>query len=197
MWAVLAVSLLIVVLSVVFRHHGSDSSATGPTRVRDVTTAATATPPPAATTAPTPGPTRSATPTATATTASPNAGMSGLGDAVKMSGWNGTLPPGLAGSGGSASLPKIRIHLEVYSAQPIGIVGYQVPTSLTDSSGTVKGVGTRWSLDTIGYGRPDYARLFFGSGPSGTPVTCIIRINGKVTEKRSTDGPYGRTMCQG
>ena len=33
--------------------------------------------------------------------------------------------------------------------------------------------------------------------PGGEPVTCVITINGKVTERRSTDGPYGRTMCQG
>ena len=106
-------------------------------------------------------------------------------------------PPGLAGKGGSVGLPKMRVTMEVFSAQPIGIVGWQVPTNPDTPTGISRGVGTHWSKTVIAYGRPDYARIFFGAGPSGTPVTCVITVNGKVTERRSTDGPYGRTMCQG
>ena len=197
MWIVLAASILIVVVSVAFRQHGDDDTSARPTPVGDPTASATGTVAPSPTATPSVSPTASASakPSPGANAGSP--GMGSPGDAVNMNGWKAPLPPGLSGSGGNASLPKIKIHLEVFSAEPIGIVGYQVPTSLTDSSGTVRNVGTHWSLDTIGYGNPDYARLFFGAGPSGTPVTCIIRVNGKVTERRSTDGPYGRTMCQG
>lgn len=189
------VSLLIIVISVVVGRNGADDEGT--------TARPRATPSPSADAGPGGLPTEvpSASPT---TTPTPSAGPSAGGPGSAPSGFAagaGSLPPlsmpGLTGKGGSASLPKIRVRLEVYSSEPIGIVGYQVPTSLTDPSGTVKGVGTRWSLTTIAYGNPDYARLFFGAGPTGTPVTCVITINGKVTERRSTEGPYGQTMCQG
>ncbi|MDQ6523585.1 hypothetical protein RB608_08250 [Nocardioides sp. LHD-245] len=188
------VSLLIIVISVVVGRGGGDNDDGAAARPR-------ATPSPSADAGPgglpSEVPSTSATPSPTAdpTGAAPRSAPSGFAAGT------GTLPPlsmpGLTGKGGSASLPKIRVRLEVFSKSPIGIVGYQVPTSLTDPSGTVKGVGTRWSLTTIAYGNPDYARLFFGAGPSGTPVTCVITINGKVTERRSTEGPYGQTMCQG
>ncbi len=109
----------------------------------------------------------------------------------------GDLPPGLAGSGGGVSLPQVRIHLSVTSSEPIGVVGYQIPTSPNRSYGIVKNVGSSWSMSTVGYGRPDYARLFFRAGPSGAPVSCVITVNGRVTERRTTRGPYGAMMCQG
>ncbi|MCR1786453.1 hypothetical protein KVF89_28220 [Nocardioides carbamazepini] len=190
------VSLLIIVISVVVGRGGNDTDDGAGARPRATASPSVEDGPgtlpsqlPSSTPEPTPGS------SAAATGAAPDSAPSGFAAG------SGTLPPlsmpGLTGKGGSASLPKIRVRLEVFSQQPIGIVGYQVPTSLTDPSGTVKGVGTRWSLTTIAYGNPDYARLFFGAGPSGTPVTCVITINGKVTERRSTEGPYGQTMCQG
>jgi hypothetical protein len=104
---------------------------------------------------------------------------------------------GLPGHSLSAELPVIRIQLSVDSAEPIGVVGYVVPTSRDHTSGKATGVGRHWSLSTTGYGRPDYARIFVGAGPSGSPVTCTVRINGVITEQRSTKGPYGQMMCQG
>jgi hypothetical protein len=104
---------------------------------------------------------------------------------------------GLPGHSLSAELPVIHIQLSVDAAEPIGVVGYVIPTSHDHTSGKVTGVGRHWSLTTTGYGRPDYARIFVGAGPSGTPVTCTIRINGQITEQRSTKGPYGQMMCQG
>lgn len=107
------------------------------------------------------------------------------------------LGPGLAGSGGTKNLPKEHITLTMTSTAPIGVIGYVVPTSLDHSYGVAKDVGTTWSLRTIGYGRPDYAQLFAQSGPTGAVITCTITVNGRVTEARSTDGPYSQLFCQG
>lgn len=109
--------------------------------------------------------------------------------------WSGM--PGLPGGSLYASLPKIHITLAVRSAAPIGILGYVIPTSVDHPSGKVTGVGRSWSLQTIGYGKPDYARIFLQANTIGTPITCTITVNGRVTEQRSTEGPYGRLMCQG
>jgi hypothetical protein len=104
---------------------------------------------------------------------------------------------GLDGKGGIVGLPKQKIVLSMTSAAPIAYVGYIVPTSLDNSTGTVTSPGTSWSLTTIGYGPPDYAQLFSLAGPAGVPVTCTITVNGKVTETRTTSGPYDQLFCQG
>jgi hypothetical protein len=185
------VSVIVIVGSFLLRSGGSDGDGSTDHAV-DVPTGTTSTP--------------TAQPAAL-----PRAPRSGATDSASgkptdlPSGFPGeglTLPPlpplpGLAGHGGSVGLPRIHVKLEVFSAQPIGIVGWQVPTNPDTPSGVSRGVGKHWSKTIIAYGRPDYARLFFGAGPSGTPVTCVITVDGKVTERRSTDGPYGRTMCQG
>lgn len=192
-WIALIASVIVIVFSVVFgsklRGDEDDGSAYEPPRTPSASATPSITPP-------------SSEPTATASTPDQEWSAPAMPTEVP-SGFSsvGVAPlpalPGLQGKGGNASLPKIRVRLEVSSSKPIGVVGYQVPTSLTHPSGTIRDVGTHWSLDTIAYGQPDYARLFFSAGPGGEPVTCVITINGKVTERRSTDGPYGRTMCQG
>ncbi|GAA3661096.1 hypothetical protein GCM10022237_21220 [Nocardioides ginsengisoli] len=184
------VSVIVIVASFLLRSGGSDGDGSTDHAV-DVPTGTTTTPtaqPAALPRAPRSGAT---TPGDTSTDLPP--GFPGEGLTLPPL----APPPGLAGKGGSVGLPKIHVKLEVFSAQPIGIVGWQVPTNPDTPTGVSRGVGTRWSKTIIAYGRPDYARLFFGAGPSGTPVTCVITVNGKVTERRSTDGPYGRTMCQG
>lgn len=105
--------------------------------------------------------------------------------------------PGMQGRGFSVSLPKVPIVLRVTSSAPIGTVGYLVPTSPNKNYGVVKHVGTSWILRTYGYGKPDYARVFVQSGPTGAVITCTVEAKGRVTDQRSTSGPYGRTMCQG
>lgn len=104
---------------------------------------------------------------------------------------------GLDGQGGIVGLPKERIVLTMTSAAPIAYVGYVVPTSLDNQTGTVMDPGTSWSLSTIGYGPPDHAQLFSLAGPTGVPVTCTITVNGTVTETRTTSGPYDQLFCQG
>lgn len=105
--------------------------------------------------------------------------------------------PGLPGGSLYANIPKHHVELSVTSAAPIGTVGYIVPTSLHESHGIDRNVGTSWSLSTIAYGRPDYARIWVQAGPRGEPVTCTITVDGRVTAHHSTDGPYGQMMCQG
>lgn len=106
-------------------------------------------------------------------------------------------PPGLSGSGGSFSIRTHRITLSARSSEPIGVVGYLIPTSKERSSGTARGVGRSWSLSTVVYGRPDYAQMFLQAGPTGASITCTITVDGKVTEQRSSSGPYGQLFCQG
>lgn len=104
---------------------------------------------------------------------------------------------GLKGNGGIVGVPKHRITLSLTSPGPIAYVGYIVPTSLDNSTGTVKDLGTSWSMTTVGFGPPDYAQMFSLAGPTGVPITCTITVDGKVTERRTTSGPYDQLFCQG
>jgi hypothetical protein len=114
-------------------------------------------------------------------------------------GWagNGELPPGLGGDGGGVDIPRFALRVTVTSSEAIRTVGLQVPTSDSHKSRVYQGVGTSWSVQTRVYGKPDYARVFLQAGPSGAAITCVITVDGRVTERRSTSGPYGATMCQG
>jgi hypothetical protein len=104
---------------------------------------------------------------------------------------------GLQGGSVYKYLPKHKVTMRITSEAPIGTIGYVVPTSLRNSSGVVKNVGTGWSLTTTAYGDPDYAELFMQAGARGYPITCTITVDGHVTEHRSTEGPYGQLICQG
>lgn len=104
---------------------------------------------------------------------------------------------GLKGEGGILGLPRKKVVLSMTSAAPIAYVGYIVPTSLDRSTGTVTSPGTSWSLTTTAYGPPDHAQLFSLAGPAGVPVTCTITVDGRVTESRTTSGPYDQLFCQG
>lgn len=141
---------------------------------------------------------------------SPSASASPSGDAAGgLEGGLGSLGSGLGGSGGgltlngipggsvAQNLPRHSITLRVTSAAPIGTIGYLMPTSLRNSRGVVKNVGTSWSLSSTVYGSPDYAQIFVQAGARGFPITCTITVDGRVTEQRATEGPYGQMVCQG
>jgi hypothetical protein len=87
--------------------------------------------------------------------------------------------------------------LTVTSAAPIPRLGYMVPTSPHSSSGDVPNPGRKWSLSTTVVGRPAYAAVFVQAGPTGTPVTCRVSVDGVTTNVRTTSGPYGRAVCLG
>ena len=105
--------------------------------------------------------------------------------------------PGLQGGTLYRNQPRHHVVLTVTSEVPIGTVGYIVPTSLRESYGVTKDAGTFWQLSTTAYGDPDYAEIFVQAGARGYPITCKITVDGRVTEQRSTEGPYGQMMCQG
>lgn len=105
--------------------------------------------------------------------------------------------PGLQGGSIYKYLPKHSITLRATSEAPIGTVGYIIPTSLHQNYGIAKNVQNAWSLTTTVYGDPDYAQLFVKAGARGFPITCTITVDGRVTEHRATEGPYGQLVCQG
>ena len=104
---------------------------------------------------------------------------------------------GLGGSGGVQGLPRHELTLTISSAAPLGTVGYIIPTSLNDNYGVVKNVGRTFSVSTVVYGNPDYAQGFAQADARGNPVTCTVTVDGRVTERRSTEGPYAALFCQG
>jgi hypothetical protein len=85
------------------------------------------------------------------------------------------------------------VHVE--SAEPIGIIGYLAPTSPDLSYGTVKNVGTSWTVRTTVSGPPKYAIIWIYGAKDGTSVTCSITIDGKLADRETTKGPYGRQIC--
>ncbi|MCZ4497509.1 MAG: hypothetical protein JWQ74_62 [Marmoricola sp.] len=143
------------------------------------------------------------TPTPSPTSLSSADALKAYQDQLKALGSGGSASsgefgiPGIQGGSVYNSASKHRIDLRVTSEEPIGTVGYVVPTSLKKSRGVAKNVGRSWSLTTYGYGDPKYAELFLQAGARGFPITCVIKIDGKVTERRSTDGPYGALICVG
>lgn len=148
---------------------------------------------------PTPTPSSSATPSADEIQKAAQDQFDKLGQGFSSGGLSsGQLNmPGLQGGSVYQYLPKHKVTMKVTSSAPIGTIGYVVPTSLKQSSGIVKNVGGSWSLTTTAYGDPDYAQLFMQADARGHIITCTITVDGKVTEKRSTEGPYARLICQG
>lgn len=126
-------------------------------------------------------------------------GLSGLQGGGGGAATGGSLQmPGLQGGSMYKYLPKHHIVLRATSRAPIGTIGYIMPTSLNESSGVVKNYkGTSWSISSTVYGDPDYAQIYLQAGSRGYPITCTITVDGKVTEQRSTEGPYGQMVCQG
>ncbi|MBO9522604.1 MAG: hypothetical protein J7518_13785 [Nocardioidaceae bacterium] len=125
------------------------------------------------------------------------AGLQGKGGGGAATG--GTLQmQGLQGGSMYKYLPKHHIVLRATSQAPLGTIGYIMPTSLNESSGIVKNYqGHSWSISSTVYGNPDYAQIYLQAGSRGYPITCTITVDGKVTEQRSTEGPYGQMVCQG
>jgi hypothetical protein len=146
-----------------------------------------------------PTPTATASPTTAAQVqAQSKKAFSQFGQGLSSGLSSGTIDmPGLQGGSVYKYLPKHKVTMTVVSEAPIGTIGYVVPTSLRNSSGVVKNVGSSWSLSTTAYGDPDYAELFMQAGARGFPITCTITVDGRTTEHRSTQGPYGQLICQG
>lgn len=133
----------------------------------------------------------------TAPSMAPAAESTDASSLVRPPAVRGQEPAGLSGSGGVLNIRAHRITLSVRSSDPIGVIGYNIPTSKDRPSGVVRGAGRSWSLSTRVYGRPDYAQMFLQAGPASVSMTCTITVDGKVTEQRTSSGPYGQLFCQG
>jgi hypothetical protein len=97
-----------------------------------------------------------------------------------------------AGSGG----PPDTAPLALSTTTP-GRLLTGVPTSRDHRSGKRTDLAESWSLATTVYGKPDYAQLFTWTGPEGYPITCTITVDGHVTARLTTHGPWGKIFCQG
>ncbi|WP_408898283.1 hypothetical protein ACJ5H2_04040 [Nocardioides sp. R1-1] len=132
-------------------------------------------------------PTTAASPTATSTGAGLFSGhLSGLG-----------VPPGLQGAGDYSQLPKHSLTVRISTKGQLGTVAWIIPTSVENHEGTAVVRGGSWSLTTTVYGNPNYAVVFAQQGRVEEPVTCTITVDGKVTERRSTQGAYSAMWCEG
>jgi hypothetical protein len=104
---------------------------------------------------------------------------------------------GLPGGSLSESNPKHRAVLTLTSEHKLPFLIYNIPTSREHRAGKSTELGTSWRLETTVYGKPDYAQLFTRAGPEGHPITCTIRIDGRITARLTSEGPYGKIFCQG
>ena len=90
-----------------------------------------------------------------------------------------------------------RVTVSAWSAAPISMVGFLVPTGFGPSYGTAKPHATRWSVSQQAVGPGYLAAIFVQAGADGTPVTCRVTVDGKATNTQSTRGGYGRAVCLG
>lgn len=117
-----------------------------------------------------------------------------LGDPVSV---GRSLYDGLRGQSNAQSIPSHLVELTLSSEHKLPFVIYNIPTSRDHPGGKSTDLGTTWSLATTVYGKPDYAQLFTRAGPEGYPITCQITVDGRVTARLTTGGPYGKIFCQG
>lgn len=89
------------------------------------------------------------------------------------------------------------VVISATSAADIAVVGYLVPTGLGAPYGTAKPHSHTWSNAQQAIGRGYLAAVFVQTGRSGTPITCRIVVDGKVTNTETTSGAYGRAVCLG
>ena len=106
--------------------------------------------------------------------------------------------PGNGASGASQSLPRHTVTVRLTAAGPVlGSVAYVIPTSPDHETGNTFVQGRTWTLTTTVYGNPKYAAVFGQGDYRGRAATCEITVDGKLTERRSTKGPYGAMWCVG
>ena len=175
-----SVIVIVIVGSFLFLRPGSPESAVDPdTGAKDEQTLPTDVP--------------SAEPSASAT-------ASGTADATGLfGGHTGGLgvPPGLQGAGDYSQLPKHHLTVTMSTKGVLGTVAWIIPTSVENHEGTAVVRSGSWSLSTTVYGNPDYAVVFAQQGRVDQPTTCVITVDGRVTERRSTKGAYSAMWCEG
>jgi hypothetical protein len=117
---------------------------------------------------------------------------------VKLPGGFGVTDlAGLQGGSRSINIGKHRVVLHAWSAKPMAWAAWYVPTRTGAKRGLARLPGRSWTMTTTAYGKPDYAQLYLQTTVTGEPVHCSITVDGKVTAKEVTEGPFGTIMCQG
>jgi hypothetical protein len=101
------------------------------------------------------------------------------------------------GSGSSKSLPKHHVVVKAVSDGQMMGVGWWIPFADGERKGGEKGPGKTFDHGDTTYGDADLARVLAYGGPTSKRTTCMIIVDGKVTEKQTAKGPYGQVFCQG
>jgi hypothetical protein len=89
------------------------------------------------------------------------------------------------------------VVVTAHSSRPMAVVGYLIPTGLGSTYGMVKGHPRSWTIAEQALGRGYLAAIFIQTGKQGVPITCQVRVDGKVTNSETTSGSYGRAVCLG
>jgi hypothetical protein len=93
-----------------------------------------------------------------------------------------------------------QLHQVTISASAPGrmaVVGFLVPTGLGETYGSRNGVNHSFHLSQQALGGGYLAAIYLQTGKSGTPITCTVIVDGKVTSTQTTSGSYGRALCLG
>ncbi|HET9501165.1 MAG TPA: hypothetical protein VFO98_12985 [Marmoricola sp.] len=104
---------------------------------------------------------------------------------------------GLPGGSRSVTIGRHHVVLRAWSRKPMAFTAWYVPTRQGAKRGGTRRPGSSWSMATTAYGPPDYAQLYLQTDVTGEPVHCSITVDGEVTARETTEGPYGTIMCQG
>ncbi|MGI8677597.1 MAG: hypothetical protein ACR2LX_02700 [Jatrophihabitans sp.] len=90
-----------------------------------------------------------------------------------------------------------QVTIEARSASQYSALGWLIPTGLSNTFGSRNNVSRTWTLSQRAIGKGYLAAVFLQAGRDGTPVTCRVIVDGKVTDTKTTSGSYGRTVCVG
>lgn len=176
----LAALIVVGVLGIIWASSGGDDSPESETLGGPALATPTATPSQRLTVLPTP----SAVPTS-------------IGDVLagldSSAGAFGTNP----GSGTSKSLPKHRVVVKAVSDGQIMAVGWWIPFANGERTGGEVPKSKTFSHGDTTYGSSDLARILAYGGPESRHTSCMVLVDGKVTEKQTAEGPYAEVFCQG
>jgi hypothetical protein len=101
------------------------------------------------------------------------------------------------GTGSSKSLPKHHVVVKAVSDGQMMGVGWWIPFADGERKGGEKGPGRTFDHGDTTYGDADLARILAYGGPTSKTTSCMILVDGKVTERQTAKGPYGQVFCQG
>lgn len=90
-----------------------------------------------------------------------------------------------------------QVHISVSTPGSISVIGYLVPTGLGSTYGVVHPKHGPWALNEQALGGGYLAAMFIQTDKAGSPMTCTITVDGKVTNTQTTSGSYGRAVCLG